>query len=212
MLILFAYTSRSRAERVVWVLNELGLEYKIIRLNYANITNKESPEYKQLSLVNPNLKVPVLVHAHGNQEFILTESLAICQYLYKLKSRDLLSDPKEEARLYERIYFCVSEIESNLWMLDQSIHIKRYDLNTHTIDNLIQVVQNNISTVERWIEGYACGNTFTLLDVLCYHLLTWASMYSITINEKTREYLALLESRPSCPELMKRAGSHTNIM
>jgi glutathione S-transferase len=206
-LTLYAYTSRSRAERVFWVLQELELQHTIIRLDYNKINYQQSEEFQTLSSVNPSLKVPVLVHIINGERFVLTESLAICMYLCRLTCKLIPTDATDEGRLNERIFFCVSEIESNLWMLDQALHIKRYSLDSETVDKLVQVIQRNIKVAEDWIDDFSYGKSFTLLDILCYHLFTWASMYQIVFKNKTVEYLKRLEGREYFPTLMKAAGS-----
>ena len=70
---LYAYTFRSRAERVLWVLQELGLEFDVVRINPFE-GRQVSPTLLEL---NPDGKVPVLLH--GGK--VLLESLAIMEYL-----------------------------------------------------------------------------------------------------------------------------------
>ena len=72
-LTLYSYNFRSRGERVMWALNETGLTYQLVRLNPLKGENR-TPEFLAL---NPGARIPVLVHG----EFVLTESLAILDYV-----------------------------------------------------------------------------------------------------------------------------------
>jgi glutathione S-transferase len=199
MISLYAYTSRSRAERVLWVLQELELEHQVVRLSCF--------DSESLVKVNPYLKVPCLIH----DDFTLTESMAICRYLCGLTPNSLM--PKElkvAARLEERILIGINELESHLWLLDQAIYIKRLHPSADLIEFGKLKIRNAMKLVEDWLENdyFIVGNDFTVADVLFYHLITWASgMYKIEINEKTGLYLERLEKRKAFPSLMKEAGS-----
>ena len=63
----------TRALRVIWLLNELGLKYEMVPVNILKGENKQ-PEFRA---INPAAKVPVLVDG----TFVLTESAAIQLYL-----------------------------------------------------------------------------------------------------------------------------------
>ena len=63
----------SRAARVLWCANELGLEYENVAINFADQTSKTSEYLK----INPMGKVPAI----EDSGFQLTESLAINCYL-----------------------------------------------------------------------------------------------------------------------------------
>ena len=71
-IILYAYNFRSRAERVLWTLHELGFAHKVVRLDPFKGETR-TPEFMRLS---PASKVPVLVQG----ERVFTESVAIMEY------------------------------------------------------------------------------------------------------------------------------------
>lgn len=63
----------SRAVRTVWLLNELGLEYELVRFTLGDKAMR-APEHLA---VNPNGRVPTLVDG----DVTVSESTAIAQYL-----------------------------------------------------------------------------------------------------------------------------------
>lgn len=73
MSLTFYYAPMSTASTVHWTLEELGVPYEAVLVNLQDPADKE----KKLGPVNPNLKVPVLVH-DGTPIF---ESAAIQIYL-----------------------------------------------------------------------------------------------------------------------------------
>ena len=67
------FAPRSRAVRTVWLLEEIGKPYELVRFELGQ-KEMRSPEYTQ---VNPNGRVPTLVDG----DTTITESTAIAQYL-----------------------------------------------------------------------------------------------------------------------------------
>jgi glutathione S-transferase len=118
-IILYAYTFRSRAERVIWALNELELEYRLVRLDPLKGENR-TESFLQL---NPAGKIPVLVHG----ETVVTESLAVMEYVDSIAAPGSLipADPGGQSRYRQLVYFMMSEIESYLWIADQATRLKR---------------------------------------------------------------------------------------
>ncbi len=68
----------TRALRVIWLLNEPGLEYAMLPVDAL----RGETQGQELRTLNPAAKVPVLVDG----SVVLTESSAIQLYLAELKS------------------------------------------------------------------------------------------------------------------------------
>jgi glutathione S-transferase len=93
----------SRAQRCLWMLNELELPYEHIAVGFGG--ESKAPEYMAL---NPNGRVPTLVDG----ELVLWESFAINLYLAKkypsaLSPRDVI----EEAHALKWSFWVVTECE-----------------------------------------------------------------------------------------------------
>ncbi len=67
------FASNTRAERIAWLLNELGIDYEIERYKLGDKAMR-SPEFLAIS---PNGRVPVL----DDGDVRISESTAIAQYL-----------------------------------------------------------------------------------------------------------------------------------
>lgn len=73
MSLTFYYAPMSTASTVHWTLDELAVPYEAVRVDLQNAADKES----KLAKINPNLKVPALVH----EGVAIFESAAIQLYL-----------------------------------------------------------------------------------------------------------------------------------
>ncbi|MDZ4299177.1 MAG: glutathione S-transferase family protein [Moraxellaceae bacterium] len=202
-LILYGLKGRSRAERVLWVLQELQLPHQFIRLDFLKFENK-SQDYLRL---NPQEKVPTLVDG----DFVLSESMAICFYLCNL-SDDFTLIPKEKkqaAVFYQRIFFALTALEPYLWLSDKERFIKDEEMPVGVGDYSIRKISEAFVSINRWLETtpYIAGETFTLADILYYHLVTWACLYGIPQTEAVALYIKRLSGREAFPQSMATAGS-----
>ncbi len=73
MSLIFYYSPMSTASTVHWTIEELGVPYEAVKVNLQDPKEK----VEKLGKVNPNLKVPVLVH----DGVAIFESAAIQMYL-----------------------------------------------------------------------------------------------------------------------------------
>src|SRR6185295_11491076 len=101
----------TRALRVIWLLNELGLEYEMLPVDIL----KGETRKQDFRALNPAAKVPVLVDG----SLVLTESAAIQLYLAdKNPQAGFIPDAVEDrAQMYRWIFFLVTEIEQPLWRI-----------------------------------------------------------------------------------------------
>ncbi len=192
-LTLYAYNFRSRAERVIWMLNELELPFKLIRLDPRK-GESQTPEFKALT---PFKKVPVL--QHGAQCF--TESLAIMEYVHTLNpSKNLV--PSEKDRIYpfrHIIYFMQAELENYLWVANQSSILHGlYSWPGGTHEESIKLINKNIPYLFDQLKGkeFLIGDQFSMADIYAHSILSWAKACEIEIPEYVQDYLNRLMARP----------------
>ncbi len=88
------------------MLEELGLSYHTIWLDFKNNEHKQSPHVDY----NPNGRIPTLID-HKNEDFVLWESNAILLYLaekYDSEKRLTVTDEKERHVLNQWLFFQAS--------------------------------------------------------------------------------------------------------
>lgn len=112
---------KSRASRVVWTANELGIQYDMIPVVQAyrlaapdakNATfNTSSPAFRK---INPNGLIPTI----DDDGFVLHESLAITLYLAKKHGGPLAPrDAREEALMTMWALWAATEVEPHSLLL-----------------------------------------------------------------------------------------------
>ncbi len=85
MLTLF-HSPHTRSSRVVWLVEELGADCEI---RYVTIPRRDGSSGPDASNPHPDKKVPALMH----DDVLITESIAICQYLCDLHPDAEVSRP-----------------------------------------------------------------------------------------------------------------------
>lgn len=201
MIQLYGYLGRSRSERVLWALMELGLPYEMERLDFKDVQNGK------LSSLNPSQKVPVLTH--NGKSF--TESVAIIQYLNSLAGNSIIPDDPEKRYQYDnRLFFLVTEFEPYLWVADQDSFLShRYTWPEGTTSSCKTAIARGMDQISAWLVAseYLANNAFSAVDILAYHLITWARLYGQVIPPHVESYLQRLEARDNFPETMRSEGS-----
>ena len=198
-LTLYAYTFRTRAERVIWTLQELQLPFKLVRLDPMKGETRDAEFLK----LHPQAKVPVLVHG----DHVLTESLAIMEYANALSDQIQLvpQGAMPEYHYRQMTYYILSEVESYLWIAEQASRLKRfYPWPDGTYEECMQRVNKGLKTVFEQVSGqqYVLEQQFSLADIYAYQIISWAHSQGVEVPDAAVEYMAGLEQRSAFPEAM----------
>lgn len=202
MITLYKYTHPSRAETVIWALQELGLEYEVKELNGKKFQQR-SPEFLA---INPFGKIPAITH--NDKHF--TESLAIIEYLNDLHPDRPLMPSQDDDNYAEKNYtlrkvisFGMIEIESYLWILTKIKVLENYESWPEgTAENCIAAINKALPIACDWLAGqdYIAGDSFTLADIYYHHLFSWLKMLGIKLPEQVMSYLKRLSARENFPK------------
>lgn len=184
----------TRALRVRWTLQELGVDFEAVSVNLPAGENL-SPEFLKL---NPAAKLPVLVD--GDQ--VLTESAAIVLYLAeKYPEGNLLpTDLRERAQAYRWLLFTVTELEQPLWRMAR--HEFLYPKEKRSPQD-IQLAREDfrpmVEMLDRHMQGrtYVVGNSATVTDFVLAYTLDWANEVAL-LNDFPRleQYMENMYRRP----------------
>lgn len=188
----------NRSFRVIWGLEELGLDYEVIE------TSPRSPE---MFAVNPLGQAPTM--QDGDQT--LTDSKAILHYL--ADQTGALTHPSstpERALVDARMNFVVTELEAPIWLLARHAFILP---EAERAPGMRATVEADIARVEERFElllgesEFFAGDAFTIADILAGHSLHWAESAKITLqSEVTKSYLERMRARAAWTRALGEAA------
>ena len=194
-------TPKTRAIRVIWMLEELGQPYDI---------DPVPPRDAKLAAINPSGKVPVL---KDGEDYVI-DSVAILQYLAD-KHGALTNKAGTIPRAHQDSWtqFAVDDVESPIWTAAKHTFVLPKDLRCedakkgcrHDFDRAMANFSQRLGD-----KTYVMGDTFTVPDLLLAHSCGWAKSMGWTIpNEgNVAAHLARTLSRPAAVRAFaKRDGA-----
>ncbi len=180
-------TGKSRAMRVLWMLEELGQPYEHVAVN---------PHSEGVTPFNPAGKVPVLV-VDGTP---ITDSTAILTYL--ADRHGALTHPAgtlERARQDSLTQLILDEFDAALWLAARHSFILPEEMRLAAIKNTLrwEFERSQKTLTHRMAEdGFLMGDMMTVPDIILTHCLTWALNARFPIIEhRLTEYLDLTRAR-----------------
>lgn len=188
------YAPRSRALRPRWLLEELGVEYELVRLDLRRGQHR-SPAY--LSLV-PHGVVPALVDG----SIIVFESAAICLHLADRYPDKKLAPPlgtEQRALYYQWMVFAVATLEPPFVQVHQhTVGLPRKQRSKRLAREGREHFAGSVHVLERALVGrkYLLGE-FTAADVMVGSVLAWAKDLGLDLPRSVDDYAVRLIDRPA---------------
>jgi glutathione S-transferase len=187
-------TVKSRAARVLWMLEELGVPYEHVAA---------PPRSEGVTAFNPAGKVPVLI-VDGTP---ITDSTAIIQFLADKHGQ--FTKPAgslERARQDSLTQFLLDEFDAVLWMAARHSFILPEEIRHSAIKDSLkwEFERSQQTLVARMGAGpYLMGAEFTVPDILLTHCLGWALSAQFPISEdRLKTYSKAVRSRPAYQRAM----------
>lgn len=201
MIHVYTYAG-SRSLRVVWTLEELGLDYQC----HALRLDKGEGQTAEHLARHPDGKVPVLVDG----DVTVFESGAICRYLaakYGKAGQLMPSDLEGQAQVDQWLFFVLTELEQPLWtQAKHTFALPAEQKVPAVIPTAVWEYKRALKALERRFdgEGWLVGDTFSLADIFLAHTLGWAEKAKHPVPEQFNAYLARCMARPSWARAIAR--------
>jgi glutathione S-transferase len=182
----------SRALRILWLANELGLAFNYVPVDFSG--GSRQPEFLKL---NPNGHVPVI----DDDGLILWESLACNLYLIKKHGGPLLPESiADEGRTLQWSFWVMTEVEkAALTLLEKRVYpdeISDADA-AAAREKLIPALK----VLDGALEGkdYLLGSRFTIADLNVAAVLAWLRIvkYDFSTVPNVADWLARCLARPA---------------
>lgn len=195
MITLYGYPN-SRSARAVWALEEAGAEYRYIKVDLPRGGGYQ-PHYLS---INPGGKVPTLVE----DDFVLTESAAICTYIGEtFPAAGLLPDvgTPDRARYHQWCSFVIGELEQPLWTMGKH----RFAIPEQwRVPAVLDTARWEFSVAARVLDAglgdreFIVGNRFSAADIMIAHTLAWARAFDVPLeHERLEAYADRMLARPA---------------
>ncbi|MFL4469628.1 glutathione S-transferase family protein [Tateyamaria armeniaca] len=183
-------TVKSRAFRVMWMLEELGVPYNVM---------PAAPRSEEARKYNPLGKIPALVDGDD----VLTDSVAIMTYLAdKHSAVTAPAGTPARARQDAMTLWLIDELDAALWVNAKHTFVLPEKLRVSGLTpTLHKEFSRNIETFAGMLEAaggdFIMGDQISLPDILAVHCFGWAFGAQFpAIPEAVKAYTKRLRARP----------------
>ena len=183
------------------VLRETGLDFTLVNIDLKAKTTEQGEDYL---LINPKGQVPALELNDGS---VLTEGVAIVQYLADLKSdRQLLAPAGSLTRYHtlEWLNFIATELHKGFSPLFRPTTPE--EVKTLAREQLLQKFQyvNNELKEKQWLLGLR----FTVADAYLFTVTRWAHAIKLDLSglSALNEWFERVAARPAVAAALKAEG------
>jgi glutathione S-transferase len=189
------HAPNARSLRVLWTLEELGAKADVKTLPFP--PREKEPDYLK---VNPTGAIPAMVDG----DRVMTESLAICEYLAAKHGSSLLVAPGEPERVpfLEWLWYGESTLMTPLSRLGRvaSLPVKGEAIDVVLADAR-ESLQVRLKALEQRLEGrdFLVAGRLTLADVSVGYPLHLIAVFGIDVplGTRTAAYRERLRTRPA---------------
>ena len=188
-------STKSRALRVMWMLEELGQPYEHLPV---------APRSDEALAHNPLGKIPALVDG----EDVLTDSVAIMTYL--ADKHGALTAPAgtvARARQDAMTFWLIDEFDAVLWAAAKHSFVFPEDQRIPAVkDSLKREFERSTRGLSQRLQGpFLMGDQISVPDLLACHCLNWAiSAKFPRTDDKLFAYGKMLRDRPAFQAAMAR--------
>jgi glutathione S-transferase len=189
------HAPNARSLRVLWTLEELGAKADVKTLPFP--PREKQPDYLK---VNPTGAIPAMVDG----DRVMTESLAICEYLAAKHGSSLLVAPGEPERVpfLEWLWYGESTLMTPLSRLGRvaSLPVKGEAIDVVLADARESLLVR-LKSLEQRLEGrdFLVAGRLTLADVSVGYPLHLIAVFGIDVplGTRTAAYRERLRTRPA---------------
>jgi glutathione S-transferase len=200
------HLNNSRSQRVLWMLEELGVPYTVVRYERDAKTMLAPPELKQ---IHPLGRSPVI----RDGEFVLAESGAIVEYLAEKYGAGRLT-PARGTREFETCRYWVHYAEGSLMMqLLVKIYLERVGEPAKALlERVNGAVRMHLAYIETTLGSsqFLTGSSLTVADVQMSFPLE-VSLAQGMLSEAhpgLKGLLACLHERPAYKAALAKGGPY----
>ena len=194
----------SQSDRIVWLCEELGIDYELVRYDRDPVTKLAPADYKALS---PFGTAPVITDG----DVVLGESGAIIDYIIVRYGNGRLALPADHADFADYLFWfhfangslMTSMMMDLAFMLSQAEETEGMRSLRSRSDRAFELVDRRLASVP-----YLAGQEFTAADIISLFPLTRMRMIlprDLSPYPHLRAYLKRIGERPAFQRAMEKA-------
>lgn len=174
------------------VLHEARLESNLVKVD---LKSKQTEAGEDFRSINPKGYVPALELDDGD---LLTENIAILQYLASLKPELLPQAGKAKWHAIETLAFVSTELHKAFKPLFDPTSTD--EVKQKAKDLLAQRLQLLVPRIGQ--REFIVGEQFTVVDAYLFVMLTWARKQGVNVPAELERYADALGERPSVKQAL----------
>jgi glutathione S-transferase len=192
-MITIHHLNKSRSKRVIWLLEELAMPYKLVSHQRDPITSL-APE--SLRLVHPLAKAPIIV----DEKMILCESGAIIEYILDKNTEHQLRPKINTTEYYQYLEWShFAEGSLALPVISTLLMQMEKRPGTYPLDHYIaKEIALDFSYIDDTLakQAYFAGEAFSAADIMMTIMLEIAnSLNLLTGKNNIKNYLTTIQKR-----------------
>ena len=205
-MIVIHHLNNSRSQRILWLLEELGMEYRLEKYSRDPKTNLAPPE---LRAIHPLGKSPVM----QDGDLILPESGAIIEYLLERYGDGRLAPkPGTPERVRYLYWMHFSEGTLMLHLVSRLYHARVGEAAKAMQDRVESMIGNELDLIEDELgrSSHIAGEEFSAADIQMVFPLEFAAFVGFMGDQhgKLREYLGRMQARPAYRRAIETGGTY----
>lgn len=190
--LIFYHAPFTRSGGVLWLLEELGVDYQLEIVDFSSGSAPES--YRE---VHPHKKVPAIVH----NGVVITERAAICTYLAdafpEAGLAPALTDPARGPYLSALVY-CDAVVDPCIAINHLGGTYPAANVSFGAFEDVVKHLENLLSR-----QPYAAGEVFTAADTQLGTGLSWTTQMQMFPDKPVfKAYIDRVTSRPAYQRMM----------
>jgi glutathione S-transferase len=200
------HLATSRSERIVWLMEELGLEYRIE--HFSRESNGAAPD--ALKAIHPLGKAPVI----RDGDTVLAESGAIVDYIVHRYGNDRLCVDPNAAAFARYVYWLHFAEGSLMSLMLIALVLSRVPEGSASPagTRVLARMQQMLAYIDAELRNgpYFAGEIFTAADVMMLFPFTTMRQflnYDLSPHANILAYLKRIEARPAYQKAMALAGT-----
>jgi glutathione S-transferase len=191
--------ARTRAFRVLWIAEELGLIYEHLPIEIGD-AGAGAPEFRAL---NPNGRLPFI----DDNDFVLFESLAITLYLAKKHASAKLypATIEDEAKTWQWSMWALNEVDRgvNIWSL-HAVRLPPADRDSAKRDEALKVIAKPFKVLDAALaeQRNLLGDDLTVADLNVAAVISRAVDMELSAVPNLKAWLTRCLARPAAQKAL----------